>query len=162
MRNNTRNVCQELFCGRPVTHILDFFHLSEYLSDALKAIIPDATERRQRLEAGKARLKANQAAAVLEELRPLAARHEDVATCVRDMEANISRMQYGTCLARGLHIGSGVVESACRGLVGIRLRRPGSHWSVAGAKAMLSLKSCIENNRWADFLHWRAAQPRMA
>ncbi len=156
------NVCKELFCGRPVTYILDMFHLSEYLSDALKAIIPGAAERRQRFEADKARLKDNRAAAVIEDLRPHADRHEAVATCVKYMESNISRMQYGTYIKRGLHIGSGVVESACRSLVCMRLKQPGNHWSVAGANAILLLRSCIRNNRWADYLDWKAAQSRMA
>ncbi len=157
-----RNVCEELFCGRPVTYVLDFFHLSEYVSDALKTIIPDAAERKQRLEADKARLKDNQASGVMEDLRPHAARHAAVARCMRYMETNISRMQYGTYIKRGMQIGSGVIESACRSLVCMRLKQPGNHWSVAGANAILLLKSCVENNRWTDFLHWKAAQSRMA
>ena len=101
-----RNVCEELFCGRAVTYILDFFHLSEYLSDALKAILPDGAERRRRFEADKARLKDNRASAVIADLRPYAGRHADVAKCVNYMEANIGRMQYRTYLERGMHIGS--------------------------------------------------------
>ena len=81
---------------------------------------------------------------------------------VKYMEANVSRMQYGTYPEQGMHIGSGVVASACRSLVCRRLKRPGSHWSVAGANAMLSLKTCVENGRWVDFLHRNAAQPKMA
>lgn len=157
-----RNVCEDLFSGRAVTYVLDFFHLSEYLSDALKAILPDEAERRRRFETDKARLKDNQALAVIADLRPHAGRHGDVAKCVRYMEANVSRMRYGTYLERGMHIGSGVVESACRSLVCMRLKRPGNHWSVAGANAILSLKTCVENNRWADFLHWNASQPKTA
>ena len=51
-----RNVCEELFSGRAVNCIPDFFRVSEYLSDALKAILPDGAERRQRFKADKARL----------------------------------------------------------------------------------------------------------
>ena len=54
-----RNVCEDLFSGRKVTYILDFFHLSEYLSDALKAIYSDGAERKRRFERNKARLKVN-------------------------------------------------------------------------------------------------------
>ena len=72
-------------------------------------------------------------------------------------------MQHRTYLERGMHIGSGVAErSAYRSLVCMRLKRPGNHWSVAGANAILSLKTCVENNRWADFLHWDAAQSKLA
>ena len=29
-------------------------------------------------------------------------------------------------------------------------------WSKAGANALLAVKCCIDNNRWIDFLDWRA------
>ena len=77
------------------------------------------------------------------------------------MEANVSRMQYGTYPEQGMHIGSGVAEGACRSLVCRHLKRPGSHWPVAGANAMLSLKTWVENGRWVDFLHWNTAQTKM-
>ncbi len=128
----------------------------------MKAILPDGAERRRRFEADKARLKDNRASAVIADLRPHAGRHEDVAKRVRCMESNVSRMQCRTYLEQGMHIGSGVAESACRSLVCMRLKRPGSHWSAAGANAVLSLKTCVENNRWAGFLHWNAARSKMA
>ena len=157
-----RNVCEELFSGRAATCILDLFQVSEYLSDGLKAILPDGAERRQRFEADKARLKDNRVSTVIAGLRPHSDRHEDVAKCVRYMEANAGRMQYGTCIERGPHVGSGVAECASRSLVCMRLKRPGNQWSVAGANAILTLKTCVENNRWADFLNWNAAQSKMA
>ena len=59
-------------------------------------------------------------------------------------------MRYDRYRKRGLPVGSGVVESACKQIVGSRFKRAGCRWSKAGAKC------CIENNRWADFLDWRA------
>ena len=84
-----RNVCEELFSGRAVTCIQDFFHLSERLSDALTATLPEGSERRRRFEADKAKLKDNQTSAIIADLRPYADRHADVAKCVKYMEANI-------------------------------------------------------------------------
>jgi len=156
------NVTGELFPRRPVTHVLDFFHVTERLSDALKAILPDPDERRRRFGADRDRLKANGVAEVIASLRPHAARNGAVSGCARYMRANVGRMQYGTYLEKGMRIGSGVVEGACRKLVRERCKKTGSRWSTKGANALLALKSRFENNRRADFLHWSAMQKATA
>ena len=65
-------------------------------------------------------------------------------------------MLYDECIGRGIQIGSGVVESLRRQLVGKRLKQPASHWSNAGANRLLAIRSCLHNNRWADFLDRKA------
>ena len=42
--------------------------------------------------------------------------------------------------------------------VGSRFKRAGFRWSKAGASALLAVKCRIDNNRWADFLNWRACR----
>ncbi len=117
---------------------------------------PDTAERKARLEAVKADLKAGKVDEVTAALRPH--RHTDsaVAKCVDHLTANKAQMQYDKYRRQGMQIGSGVVESACRQIVGLRLKRPGSHWSVKGTNAVLSIKCCLTNHRWVDFLHWKA------
>ena len=61
-------------------------------------------------------------------------------------------MRYHFCRERGLPVGSGVVESDCKQIVGSRFKRVGSRCSKAGANALLAAECCIENNRWTDFL----------
>ena len=72
--------------------------------------------------------------------------------------ANKAQMQYDKYRQQGMQIGSGVVESAGRQIVGLRTKRPGSHWSVTGANAVLVIKCFLTNHRWVDFLHWKAQQ----
>ncbi len=48
---------------------------------------------------------------------------------------NVHRMEYPEYQARGWQIGSGVVESACKTVVGQRLKGAGMRWSEAGARA---------------------------
>ena len=43
-----------------------------------------------------------------------------------------------------------------------RFKRAGCHWSKAGANALLAVKCCLENKRWADFLDWRACRAAAA
>jgi len=62
--------------------------------------------------------------------------------------ANVERMDYPSYRAAGLSISSGPVESACKRLVGGRLKGPGMRWSVAGADAILALRITWLNGQW--------------
>ncbi|MDE0524873.1 MAG: hypothetical protein OXH79_23300 [Boseongicola sp.] len=127
-----RDVCEDIFSRRAAAYILGLLHLPECLSDTLKAILPDEAERSRRLVADKARLKDNRTFAVIADFRSHADRHENAANCVRHLVASVSRMQCKSYLERGMHIGSGAVQHACRSLVCMRIKRSGNHWSVAG------------------------------
>ena len=61
---------------------------------------------------------------------------------------NVERMEYPAYRSAGLSIGSGPVESACKRLVGGRLKGPGMRWSVAGADAILALRITWLNGHW--------------
>lgn len=65
--------------------------------------------------------------------------------------ANVERMDYPAYRARGLDIGSGPVESACKRLVGGRLKGPGMRWTAAGAEAVLALRTAWFNGEWGAF-----------
>lgn len=61
---------------------------------------------------------------------------------------NVERMDYPRYRAAGLSIGSGPVESSCKRLVGGRLKGPGMRWTVAGADAVLALRTTWFNSQW--------------
>ena len=156
-----RNVCEELFPGPGTTHILDFWHAADYAASAAKAVHPaDKRKRRALLEWIKSELGAGRVDQVIEAVKPHR-RLEAVNDCVTYYENNRDRMRYNSYRSRGLQIGSGVVESACRHTVGNRMKRTGSRWTVRGANAVLAIKCCLKNLRWADFLDWkvRLAEP---
>ena len=88
--------------------------------------------------------------------RPDHRRPEAGAACIRTCEANMDRMRYDLCWRRELPVGSGIVESACKRIVGSQLKGAGRHWSKAGANAVLAIRCCLENMRWPDFLESRA------
>ena len=48
---------------------------------------------------------------------------------------------------RGLPIGSGVVEAACKTLATQRLKRSGMSWR-GGKQAILTIRSLQQSNRW--------------
>ena len=55
------------------------------------------------------------------------------------------RMQYPKFRARGMMIGSGPVEAACKVVVGHRLKRAGMRWTRSGADAVLAIRCALLN-----------------
>ena len=69
-------------------------------------------------------------------------RFEAVAACIRYYEANMDRMRYDLYRRRGLPVGSGIVESACKRIVGSRLKA-GRHCESDHQRRLD--QCCIEN-----------------
>ena len=65
-------------------------------------------------------------------------------------ENNRERMRYGSFLARGYHIGSGTVESACRRLVTQRMKGGGMHWRAETAEAVLAIRARLKSTAPVD------------
>lgn len=59
---------------------------------------------------------------------------------------NADRMHYPEYRARGLEIGSGVVESAGRRVVGLRCKMPCMRWSEDGVQSIISLRTHVLND----------------
>lgn len=140
--------------------ILDFYHVTEYLGKLGKALHPGHEEvaeawRREWCQ----RLKACGGGPVLEALRGLdlrgqsrAARavHSDVVTYFANQ---VHRMDYPSYVARGWQIGSGPVESACKTVVGQRLKGGGRRWGADGADAVCHLRALFRSGdkQWEAF-----------
>jgi len=63
---------------------------------------------------------------------------------------NICRMQYEINRAMKLPIGSGVIESAIRRVINLRLKSPGSFWKLDFAETMLYLRAQVLYGRWEN------------
>lgn len=68
-----------------------------------------------------------------------------VDACVRYLVNKQEYLRYDVALASGWPIATGVVEGACRHLIGDRLDITGSRWSIEGAEAVLRLRAVIDN-----------------
>jgi hypothetical protein len=66
----------------------------------------------------------------------------------RHFGAHKTKMQYAAFRARGLPIGSGPVEAACKTVVENRLKRSGMRWSQQGGQNVLNLRTAVKSNRW--------------
>jgi len=56
-------------------------------------------------------------------------------------------------LAAGWPIATGAIEGACRHLIGDRLDITGARWGLAGAEAVLRLRTLIDNGDFDSY--WR-------
>ena len=66
---------------------------------------------------------------------------------VEYIHRNRGRMRYASVIGRGLPIGSGVTEGACKSMVTMRCKRSGQRWRDHGISACLSLRALYLNER---------------
>lgn len=90
-------------------------------------------------------------------------KRETIKRIVVYFENNLDRMKYDEYLKKGLPIGSGAVESACKSLVKIRMEGCGMRWSKSGANAMLKLRAINLNGDINDYFdhHIKAEENRL-
>ena len=58
------------------------------------------------------------------------------------------KMNYPEYESRGYHIGSGVIEGACKFVIQTRMKRTGMRWTKSGAENVLNLRVTNLNNEW--------------
>jgi hypothetical protein len=74
-------------------------------------------------------------------------------TCVRYLTSKDEFLRYDQALASGWPIATGVIEGACRHLIGDRLDITGARWGLDGAEAILTLRAVISNSDFDEY--WR-------
>lgn len=139
--------------------ILDFWHAADHLTQLAKLLYPSDEEQRQALVTGWCQLMKHEGGQrIVDELRayPLP-RHKAVkekhAEVVNYLSNNLHRMDYPQYLANGWMIGSGAVESACKLVVGQRLKQAGMRWREYGTDSMCQLRALFksEPSQWQAF-----------
>ena len=94
---------------------------------------------------------------MIRELSPYAAVHDAVAKCVGYFRNNIHRMRYDEYRAKGMPVGSGVIEGGCKSVICGRMKKSGARWSLTGANNIMALRCCSLNNQMTDLFDWRRA-----
>jgi hypothetical protein len=128
--------------------IVDFYHASQHLWSLAHARFGEETpEAKAWVEARERELKQDQLGRVLAAIAvwnpKQAAQRKLKETEYQYFASNAERMRYGSYLSKGYHIGSGVVEAACRHVVGSRLDQVGMHWRQERAEAIVSLRAAL-------------------
>jgi hypothetical protein len=147
------NLAAEHFPG--ATEIVDWYHASERVWDLGRARYGEGTAQTARwVERQLGRLAKGEVAALVAAWRRL--KCAGAAAAVRDEQVTYftnqaGRMAYDRYRARGLAIGSGMVEGACKLVIGAREKGPGMRWSVPGAQAVANVRVLLFNDQWADY-----------
>jgi hypothetical protein len=156
------------FLGLPgveVVEIVDIYHAYTYLWAVGNALYGTGSPGAAAWVAPlKDDLYEQGAAPVLAALAALTPPTEEAGRAIVDAQTyftqNAARMAYPQFVARHLPIGSGAVESACKGLVEARLKQAGMRWSIPGSHAIASLRALHRSGRWAAF--WQTYPERQS
>lgn len=137
--------------------VLDYWHAAGHVAAFAEAYEPagkrDLTHRWCRT------MKRRGGAALLKTLERLDLAGRPAETVERHrlltgyVENNLRRMDYPKYLARGWHIGSGPVESACKTVIGTRMKGGGMRWGTGGADQMAHVRALFrsEPGQWDAF-----------
>jgi hypothetical protein len=139
--------------------ILDFYHPAEKLTGLARRLHPDdegLAEEQARQWRGLLKDEGGALlAAVLSEWDwpRRAGLSEAAAELIGYLQRHAHRMEYPEYLAKGWCIGSGAVESACKTVVGQRLKLAGMRWGEDGADALCHLRALYrsEKGQWESF-----------
>lgn len=140
--------------------ILDFWHASEYLVELGQSLYAtDDDLRDKRVSAWCHQLKHEGGLRIVWMLQQLdvsaclPTQQTAHADCLRYFQNHQHKMDYPRYVANGWQIGSGPVESACKTVVGNRLKGSGMRWSEAGSDAVCHLRALYlsQPGGWDDY-----------
>ena len=152
--------------GVTIHTIVDFVHVLEYLWKAAWCFHHDADPAAEpRVAAHALRILAGDVDGVITTLQTQAGNAELTASqrggvdaCIGYLEVKREFIGYDTALAAGWPIATGVIEGACRHLIGDRLDITGARWGLQGAEAVLKLRALCGNGDFDRYWRFHLAQ----
>jgi hypothetical protein len=146
-----------------VTFVLDIMHVVGYLWVAANALFREGSEEgKQWVQAKLTQILRGRVGYVIGSLKQTLAkrtlkpsRRAALGTVIRFLHNHRRWMQYDEYLAAGLPVATGVVESACGSVVKHRMEGEGKRWSLAGAEAILALRSLKKSHANDLRAYWR-------
>lgn len=144
--------------SRETVFILDIHHVHEHLVEFAQVFCPESARKAQ-VSAWSTTLKERGGPPLLQELEALdlSGRTASVIEVHRqllgDFRHNLHRMDYPRYIKNGWQIGSGVIESACKRVIGHRLKCGGMRWREPGTNALSHARSLYlsSDHRWEFF-----------
>ena len=133
-----------------ITEIIDWTHAEQNLRQAL-ATLPKKKAEQVKFKDFKDLLFAGDISKIVSEVKvrfKMRASSKIMKKLKSYFISNVNRMQYQNNLIMKLPIGSGVIESAIRRVINLRLKSPGSFWKLDFAEKMIYLRSQILYGRW--------------
>lgn len=134
--------------------ILDWYHASEHVWETAHKVHPDDQHaRRQWADHALSLLHEGGGCGLLnwlleERSRWRRKKRDAVQKLINYIQPRLDRTDYPTYRAHDWQIGTGMIESTAKQLVGLRLKGPGMHWSEPGALAVTALRATDLNGHW--------------
>jgi hypothetical protein len=150
----------------PVTIVIDFIHVLEYLWKAAWSFHPEGDPAAEKWVQHKARaVLAGRATRVAGTIRRQAtaaaldpARRAGADACASYLTNKAPHLDYPTALANGWPIATGIIEGACRHLVKDRMDITGARWALPGAEAILKLRAIRSNGDFKQYWTFHLTQ----
>lgn len=151
--------------GKGITILIDFIHVIEYLWKAALAFTPpgDTRATEDQATAWGLDILAGNSPAVIADIERQAAAHpprpggeheKNIRKTTHYLQAKEPFLGYPAALARGWPIATGIIEGACRHIVGDRLGITGARWSLPGAQAMLWMRAIHASGDTGTYWDW--------
>lgn len=145
--------------------VLDYYHATEHLWDALHACRNLKAKERTALfeKLRRLLLEPEGPRMVIDHLRMLARgrRGRKVNKEIRYLEGHLEHLRYAEFKAQKVPIGSGVVESAVRRVLNLRFKAASMCWRPDHLAPLLYLRAILKSGRWDDLMlaqlngrHW--------
>jgi hypothetical protein len=155
--------------GTRVTVIQDFFHVLEYLWKAVWCLFEEgSTAAEEWVHRHAINILRGKSSAVAAGMRRSATRRglsastrAPLDTCAQYLLKNRKRLRYDLALQKGMPIGTGVIEGACRHLVKRRMECSGARWSLDGAESVLRLRALRMSGDWEEYCAFHRHQERL-
>lgn len=145
--------------------LTDFYHAMEHLSAAAEIVFGKSSEAASKWFEKWRQLLLHQEYSVNRLYRSMKYYHTSLYGAKREamrkqmnyFKKRKAKMNYAYYRNKGLPIGSGPVEAACKSVVKARLCRSGMRWSRKGGQNILNLRTYVKSGRWESFWnHYRA------
>ena len=143
--------------GSQARWCLDIYHGSEHLHDCGKALFGEGQEARTWADERLTCVLSHNGTGLIESLkqeratRP-AEHHQPLDGLLGYLEENKDSMWYKDRLNEGLPIGSGLIEGACKNVIGARLKANSARWRIRRAERIGALR-CLDYSGYWD-LYW--------
>lgn len=134
--------------------IVDWYHACQYLHAVAEALFLSQADIDNWLNEMKTLLWEGQVELIIQACRSLQAQVGHPAErLISYYTNNLDRMQYEHFRTKGYFIGSGTVESACKQIVSMRLKRSGARWTHQGASLTAKARTAWLSNSWHSVTH---------
>lgn len=138
--------------------ILDYYHACEHIWELAGVLYGKDTPACKRWAKEHCdRLEEQGPASLLRSLRRRKGKTPEQKEAIRlqlgYFEDHKGRMNYPAYKARGMMIGSGPVESACKVVVNQRLKQAGMRWTKTGADSILALRTAVLSGQTERIQH---------